>query len=131
MCTRSGAFGKGVSMAEANGCTSFGQLGSYSHRNAPQFRQKLRRPLLVWSLPLPSVTTLMSLTQAPLMFWMLLAALVRPLLIASSMPFADEALISMTFAMLMTISVVFQLVFSPGLARGAPWRLEPVNLLPW
>src|SRR6185437_2832274 len=64
----------------------------------PQSTSKLMRMLTRHSrtAPLLSVATLMSLTHAPLIFFTVLLAFSRPWRTASSIPFDDEALSSMT-----------------------------------
>ena len=47
---------KSLSMAEANGCTRSGQLGSHNHSALPQRRQKCRRPSLTRAPPSASVS---------------------------------------------------------------------------
>src|SRR5690606_7654542 len=72
-----------------------------------QSTMKLMRMLTRHSVTLPSapVETLISLTQAPLMFFTVLETLCRPCCTASSMPFGDELLSSMTLATDMTHSL--------------------------
>lgn len=63
------------------------------------------------TLPWSSVTTLVSLTQAPLMFFTDSAHFFNPVRTASSMPVGEEALTSMILATVMAES---SLCFSGG-----------------
>src|SRR5690554_2167679 len=66
--------------------------GAYSTRN--DTRRFTRHSV---TLPPPSVTTLVSFTHAPLMFFTVSAHLARPLRTASSTLVGEDALTSMTF----------------------------------
>lgn len=58
------------------------------------------------TVPSSSVTTLMSFTQAPLMFFTLLETFFRPPCTASSMPFFEDAEISIVFATVVAIALL-------------------------
>lgn len=81
---------------------------------------KLTRKLTRHSVTLPSssVTTLMSFTQAPLMFLTLLATFFKPPCTASSIPFLDDEEISMT---LVTVAMTCSRCLRPdGLVDYTP-----------